>query len=261
MVEDTFVSLLRNAYLNEPCRVLPNALWKTLVRLNKLECFAQVADKNDYTLQGWDKDDSHIYWNAKRYTTETDMARIEQSNFAILHNDFFQQLHKKNFKNIKPYFRLQYNSSTVHTYILDSRFCISTVDIDSELPQVSELIGKCYKNIKPTIDTVKQWTVSEVFHHDLWIWIIDKASGIPAALGIAELDSNIGEGSLEWIQVLPEYQGKGLGKVLVKELLNRLHSKSTFVTVSGEADNASNPERLYRSCGFHGNDVWWLLRK
>ena len=47
----------------------------------------------------------------------------------------------------------------------------------------------------------------------------------------------IGEGSLEWIQVLPEYRGQGLGTKLVLELLCRLKDKAAFVTVCGEVDN------------------------
>jgi hypothetical protein len=35
--------------------------------------------------------------------------------------------------------------------------------------------------------------------------------------------------------------------------------KADFVTVSGRVDNRTNPERLYRRCGFEGNDVWCVL--
>lgn len=90
---------------------------------------------------------------------------------------------------------------------------------------------------------------------------MDHEKGTPAALGIAELDPTVPEGALEWIQVLPEYQGRGFGKILVLELLNRIKGKAKFTTVSGEVDNETNPERLYRSCGFVGNDTWWLLRR
>lgn len=34
-----------------------------------------------------------------------------------------------------------------------------------------------------------------------------------------------------------------------------------FATVSGKIDNPANPERLYRKCGFVGNDVWHIIRK
>jgi len=34
-----------------------------------------------------------------------------------------------------------------------------------------------------------------------------------------------------------------------------------FATVSGQCENLTNPEALYRRCGFKGNDVWHILRQ
>lgn len=79
------------------------------------------------------------------------------------------------------------------------------------------------------------------------------------ASGIAEYDYEIKEGILEWIQVLPQYQHQGYGKIIVCELLNRLKSVcASFVAVSGLVDNETNPEKLYRSCGFTGNDIVYI---
>lgn len=36
---------------------------------------------------------------------------------------------------------------------------------------------------------------------------------------------------------------------------------SNFVTVSGSLDNKTNPEVLYRKCGFIDNDVWYICKK
>jgi len=33
-----------------------------------------------------------------------------------------------------------------------------------------------------------------------------------------------------------------------------------FATVSGERENPTRPERIYRACGFQGDDVWHILR-
>ena len=99
-----------------------------------------------------------------------------------------------------------------------------------------------------------------VFDNDLWVFICDKQSLSPIALGIADFDRNIGEGSLEWIQALPDYRGRGLGTKIVFELLFRLKEKASFITVSGEVYNPTNPETLYRKCGFSGDDVWYVFR-
>jgi len=60
--------------------------------------------------------------------------------------------------------------------------------------------------------------------------------------------------------VLPEYRWQGLGTKLVLELLCRLKDKAAFVTVSGEVDNPTNLEMLYRKCGFSGDDVLFVIR-
>ncbi len=126
---------------------------------------------------------------------------------------------------------------------------------------VSDLIGQCYEDIHPTTAEIMSWVKHPVFDPTLWVWVIDDAKGIPTGLGIAEVDDDVQEGSLEWIQVLPEYRGRGIGKGIVEELLSRLEGRVKFTTVAGEEDNKTNPEALYRSCGFEGEDIWWMLRK
>ena len=66
---------------------------------------------------------------------------------------------------------------------------------------------------------------------------------------------------LEWIQVLPRYRGKKIGQLTVTELLFRMIDVADFATVSGKVDNMTNPEALYRKCGFAGDDVWHILHK
>jgi ribosomal protein S18 acetylase RimI-like enzyme len=78
-------------------------------------------------------------------------------------------------------------------------------------------------------------------------------------LGIAEINRKVPEASLEWIQVLPNYRRLGIGTALVRELCMRVWPEVDFITVSGKVHSDSQPEKLYRCCGFTGSDVWWLL--
>jgi ribosomal protein S18 acetylase RimI-like enzyme len=260
MTDSNFVSQLIDTYIKDPCRVLPNALWKTLDRLGKLDCSLNQTG-NTKCIDAWDNNGLHIFWNEDRFIDSTTLGRVENSNFVIIHDDYIREINTNVFSLIKSYFRIKYEPNGVQQYSLNERFSVLDVEIESEIDKVSELIGKCYKDIHPSVEAVRGWTRSRVFDKSLWIWVMDNQINIPVALGIAELDRDIFEGSLEWIQVLPEYQGNGLGKVLVMELLNRMDGRVRHVTVSGEVDNETNPERLYRRCGFYGDDVWWLMRK
>lgn len=100
-----------------------------------------------------------------------------------------------------------------------------------------------------------------VYNPKLWIWIINKETKKKVALGIADMDRDIGEGALEWVQVDSNFRGYGLGKALVNELLRRIALIGNFTSVSGELDNQTQPERLYRSCGFKGDRIWHIYRR
>jgi GNAT superfamily N-acetyltransferase len=133
--------------------------------------------------------------------------------------------------------------------------------VHTDLVAVADLICRCYDVLKPSPETIARWCEHPVFREDLWIWIVEKSTGDPVGLGIAEFDSSVPEGSLEWIQVLPSYRGWGLGRAVVTALLDRLQDEASFTTVSGRVDNRTHPENLYRRCGFRGKDNWWVLAK
>lgn len=256
-----FGAALRDVYVQDPSAVLPNALWKTIGRLPTFQtCIEWNAEGEMDELRAWDQEGLHVYWNRRRDLGNSLRQITERSRFLIVHDDHFQQLDPRDFKLVKPFFRIRHVHKNISSHSLSSDFYIREADPQRECDAISDLIGRCYEDIHPSPQEVKSWSTNPVFDPSLWIWIMDKQRNAPAALGIAEIDRNVPEGSLEWIQVLPEYQGKGLGKVLVLELLHRLKARADFTTVSGEVDNVTNPERLYRSCGFTGQDVWWLLR-
>ena len=140
-------------------------------------------------------------------------------------------------------------------------FHIEDVRVETEAAEVAAFVDACYPSISPTFAEVRAWTEHPVFDPELWIWIVDAQTDQPAALGIAEFDPTIHEGSLEWIQVLPRYRRRGLGTALVRELLVRLEPRADFTTVGGRMMDRADPERLYRRCGFTGEDVWWVLTR
>lgn len=100
-----------------------------------------------------------------------------------------------------------------------------------------------------------------VYCPDLWLAVRDDRTGRVAASGIGELDSEIGEGVLEWIQVSDYCRKMGIGSCVVQELLLLMKKRANFATISGRCNNFTHPEALYRKCGFEGNDIWHILRK
>jgi ribosomal protein S18 acetylase RimI-like enzyme len=160
----------------------------------------------------------------------------------------------------EPYFRILHDFKNIPEKPSSPNYKIRQVDFQTELPLVKNIINASYEDIQVSEEYITEMLELPVFYPEGWIIIEEKETSIPVGLGIADLDTEIKEGMLEWIQVNPGYRGNGIGKTLVIELLNRLKKHADFATVSGQVENETNPKRLYRSCGFTGNDVWHILR-
>lgn len=189
------------------------------------------------------------YWKTVR------MAVPE--NMIILHDDDFCEGCFEDYVD-EPYFRLYHNLQEVRTVSLPDGFGLC----HAAFAEYAAHINQCYAGIAVTETEIASYVRHSVYAPELWIAIQELKTGKIAATGIAELDAQIGEGILEWIQVSPEYRGFGLGTCVVTELLYRMAAKKAqFATVSGRINNSSKPEFLYRKCGFQGNDVWHVLNE
>lgn len=138
---------------------------------------------------------------------------------------------------------------------------ISSINVAQDIRDLILLINHSYSNERITVskDDVKRWINHPTYDQSLWVKLV--VDGCMIASGIAEYDDNTKEGIIEWVQVLPEYQRQGYGRMIVEGLLYRLSKKADFVTVSGRLDNDSNPKRLYESCSFQGSDLWYICYK
>ncbi len=260
-----FQAALKQTYLQAPCQVLPNPLWKTLQGLEDCENRVDTApDRTIRQLESWRKGNLLVSWQKDRASLRLRVEPLSTMEIALIHADllepFLRHPQLPAIDRQTPFFRLIHKLENLRPAELPPAYQFKTVDAAQECEAAARLICQCYESLKPEAATVKAWTQHPVFEPDLWVWVWDLDHDRPAGLGIAELDPAIGEGALEWIQILPDERGQGLGKQLVRELLARLKKRALFVTVSGEIENLSQPERLYRSCGFEGQDIWWMLR-
>jgi GNAT superfamily N-acetyltransferase len=261
-VKSGFLDALDAVYGHAPCQVLPNALWKTRRALEReeFECSATLEHGQVTRLTAREASMLSVFWTQDRSVRVPEVL-LGGVRLALLHADYVGTGACSRFGAGEVYFRLIHRSGILPAASLPPGFVLAGVALPDEAAAVADLIGRCYADLKPSAQTVEGWMHHPTFSPDLWIWLLEASTGTPAALGIAELDGRIGEGSLEWVQVLPGYRGRGLGTSLVRELLLRLAEDAKFVTVSGQVDNVSHPEALYRRCGFEGEDLWWVLRR
>ncbi len=176
-------------------------------------------------------------------------------NLLIIHNDNFNKDIYKDYID-EPYFRIIHNLDNLINPTLPNGYSLC----EASLKDYTNHINGCYSDIRVSEKELEEYTNRSVYDSSLWIALKDDMIGKLVATGIAEIDKEINEGVIEWIQVSKEYRNKGLGKYLVLELLTIMKNKVKFVTVSGRCNNKTKPEALYRKCGFTGNDIWHVLK-
>lgn len=190
------------------------------------------------------------YWKNKHITVPAHMR--------ILHQRDFDESHCGQYAD-DPYFRLRHDLKDIGTAGSGAFACRNAAEVD--LPIIADLINRSYTDLSVTEEQLRGYRTTAAFAPELWIIVCDARTQEYVGCGIADFDPEAREGVLEWIQVLPEHRGRGAGQFIVKELLRRMASRADFATVSGRVSNAANPERLYRKCGFTGDDVWHILTR
>ncbi len=188
------------------------------------------------------------YWKNKVMKLPESMKIVHHDNFN--NNDLVEYEDER-------YFRLYHSLENIDGSTPEG-FCVVTAQ-PNDIEQIVDIINQSYSDLSTTVEQITGYTKTVVYEKDLWILIFDCKTNFPIGCGMADFDKEAREGILEWIQVLPDYRGKGIGQFIVNQLLSRMIEKASFATVSGKINNATNPEMLYRKCGFVGNDVWHIL--
>lgn len=189
------------------------------------------------------------YWKQKNIKLPDHMKIVHDSEYNEA--DFVGY-------NDEPYFRLYHDLKSVQNpHREDIDVIVGTSDM---LDIFVEIINKSYSDLSVTKKQLESYRKTPIFSPDLWVVIKDE-TGACVGCGIADYDHEIGEVILEWIQVIPSCRGRGYGQFIVNYLLSKAQAKAKFATVSGKVQNPTNPEKLYRKCGFTGNDVWHILYK
>ena len=157
-------------------------------------------------------------------------------------------------KSEELYFKMIHNLEFIGKPNLNQRYEV----VDISLEEYVNHINECYEDLGVSLEELKTYQKHQTYNPNLWIAVKDKTSNKVVATAIAELDSDIKEGVLEWIQVSKNYRNQGLGKYLINEILYRLKDTANFVTVSGRVDNPTHPFELYKSCGFVNPVIWHI---
>ncbi len=184
------------------------------------------------------------YWKWQRTQVPKNMEIVHERDYKAQENH-----------EVQRFFRLKHDLQNI------PRIEIAGLEIKTARPEDYSLIESIVRRCYPGIRIEEGWleNMAQLPVHVPNLWRISYLKGIPVGCILADVDPQAGEGILEWVQVLPEYRENGIGQAMVCEVLHQM--EASFATVSGNLDNETQPEKLYRSCGFSGNDVWYILRK
>jgi GNAT superfamily N-acetyltransferase len=242
-------------YLQDPCGIESTALWKVWMTPDLRATLNSLNGSPHRLVLETDSMLRTFYQATPPYVLPRGPYEA-----VILHDRYLKGLSSAGMVG-ERYFRLRHDLAITGSDPLPGGYAFAPVEMPRQASSMAALIAACYDGTTPDAGELVTWTQSPVFNPELWVAVVETAGCTPVALGIAELDRQIGEGSLEWIQVLPGHRGRGVGTAMVYRLLRLLSERATFATVSGVINNPFGPERLYRRCGFRGNDVWHVLRR
>lgn len=187
------------------------------------------------------------YWKQKNLTLPPHMKVVHEADFDPAMLEGYEE---------ERYFRLLHRLENRAPTAVEG-FALRTAR-EEDLSTIVDIIDRSYDYLTVDLAQMEGYRRTPVFEESLWLLAIDRATGEAVGCGIADFDPEAAEGILEWVQVLPAYRRRGIGKMLVTGLLSRMPD-ARFATVSGKADDPTCPEFLYRACGFVGDDVWHIL--
>ena len=90
-----------------------------------------------------------------------------------------------------------------------------------------------------------------VFDPLLWFYVRDRETNKLTGVALSTYQESIRQTVLDWIFILPEFHGAGVGRFMIQEIIRRSLGRSDSIIVGGLV-------AFYKKCGFytHRLDVW-----
>ena len=157
----------------------------------------------------------------------------------------------------EPYFKLVHRLETLCPPKLPDSFRI----VPCEPEGFARHIRECYAEEGVNADELRACARRPVYDPELWIAVEDETNGRIAASGIADLDTSIGEGILEWIQVSPEYRRRGFGYALQTHYIMKTMENGDIPFGQVEKDNL-NSLKLQQKIGMTRSEnlIVWMWK-
>lgn len=208
-------------------------------------------------------------WKHNTTAIRQDMMYILDENYnEVLYRDYADTL----------YLRLKHDLLHLSLSKIPNHYCFSSYK-DSDGVIIYNVLKECY-NTFIEYDKIENLIKDETFNDLLCVFLYnDKILNTdnviqlrklnsekernykPLGLVIAQFDQKTKEASIEYLCVAEKHRGKGLGTLLVQEVLLRISNIADFATVTFAKEGNDHLEKIFRKAGFEGNALWHMLRK
>ena len=188
------------------------------------------------------------YYKARRMGTPAGVRVVHARDF---HGDVADD------ETDTPYFRLRHDLHALDQSALPGAYRMGTLD-RHHAAQLAALLETCYQGLTLTPEAAEAMR-TEAFAFasaQLGAWT---RAGTLVGCCLGTFDAQAREGVVDWLAVHPLHRRKGIARALVNACVEAYIGYADFMTVSGQVDNPSHPEAVYRKCGFTGGDVWHVL--
>ncbi len=158
------------------------------------------------------------------------------------------------------YFRALYCGPAPVAPVLPPDLEIVSCESDADLENAAALMNAAYPSLPrlASVEGLRQMTRAAYYYPEGWFFLRDRRSGRDIGLAVNGYCRDVGEGFVEWVQVLPAFRQRGLGVLLVQESVHRLRA-SRCITVAGSLDAPFAVGDLYEKCGFAQTRQWTIL--
>lgn len=194
------------------------------------------------------------YWNRDEiFRIETTMLKdIDQ---IMLNEIYLNECLEEEFDVEESFYRLSIYSMDYQTNERTDHYEFKTINLNNDRSR--------HINLLSTIFTIKEQELEDYFNtpaikDGLSVMMVDPIKNRPVALGLGSYDPIVSEGVIEYIEILPQYQNKGVEEIIVQELTDRLAKRSYFITTSVKEKSLL---KAYLDMSYTIGGKWFLLKR
>ncbi len=254
---EAFVDRVRELYRRDPAGVSSIAYWKLegFLRESEVHEVIEGGETHLYAVRG---DQLVFYWSERGGPMVLDTDRLRGFDLLVLHERCETAVAPlADTHHVFPSVALFFDPASAPPPVANPAYEVCGFDFarEQEYEDLARLIRETESRMSLPAAAVRSWRDGPAFDPALWLWVRERATGIPVAVGVANYYAPVRETDLDWIYVLPAHQGRGVGRMLIAELIARSRERSDTIRVSGQADG------FYMKCGFRPASRWLIVRR